>query len=137
MPKKAPQRRSPIVRALGTGLFSTLLPCGWLYAFVVTAAGTGSWALGAATMAAFWVGTLPILAVIGVGVRRLAGPLRRYVPAVTALVLVAVGLMTVAGRLSVPAIAADDSGAPPSVEAAVARASEIGSEEPLCHQTGE
>jgi sulfite exporter TauE/SafE len=31
----------PEVRAAILGLGSALLPCGWLYAFVVTAAGTG------------------------------------------------------------------------------------------------
>ena len=34
--------RPPAMRAAATGLFTTLLPCGWLYAFVVTAAGTSS-----------------------------------------------------------------------------------------------
>ena len=38
----------PMTRALVVGLLTTLLPCGWLYAFAITAAGTASPALGAA-----------------------------------------------------------------------------------------
>ncbi|UCF67694.1 MAG: sulfite exporter TauE/SafE family protein [Acidobacteriota bacterium] len=94
-------------RALSIGLLSTLLPCGWMYAFAITAAGTGSPARGALTMAVFWLGTLPVLVSLGVGVQKLAGPLRRYVPLATALALVAVGLIAVIGRLNVPALAAD------------------------------
>jgi sulfite exporter TauE/SafE len=88
----------PAGRALGIGLASTFLPCGWLWAFVVTAAGTGSAALGALAMAVFWTGTLPVMVALGVGVRALAGPLRRHAPAVGAAALVVVGLVAVAGR---------------------------------------
>ena len=88
----------PHVRALVIGMLSTFLPCGWLYAFVVTAAGTGSATLGALTMAAFWAGTVPVLAVLGIGVRGLAGPLRRHAPVIAALALVVVGLAAIAGR---------------------------------------
>ncbi|MFT3787437.1 MAG: sulfite exporter TauE/SafE family protein [Tepidisphaeraceae bacterium] len=65
--------RTPIARAATIGLLTTLLPCGWLYAFVITAAGTGSTLLGAGAMAVFWLGTLPMLVTIGTG----AGDARR------------------------------------------------------------
>ncbi len=35
------REKPPIMRALLIGLFSTLLPCGWLWAFAVIASGTG------------------------------------------------------------------------------------------------
>lgn len=89
----------PATRALTVGLLTGCLPCGWLYAFVATAAGTGSTAAGAALMAAFWVGTLPVMVSLGVGLRGLAGPLRRYVPTVCATAMIVVGLLTVAGRM--------------------------------------
>jgi len=95
-------RSSPLLRALGIGLGSTLLPCGWLYAFVITAAGSGSVVLGGATMALFWAGTLPVLVGLGLGFQRLSGPLRRRAPALTALALMVVGLMAVAGRFNAP-----------------------------------
>ncbi|MHC5115117.1 MAG: sulfite exporter TauE/SafE family protein [Planctomycetota bacterium] len=99
--------RPPVQRALAVGLLSTFLPCGWLYAFAVTAAGTGSAAWGAATMAVFWAGTLPVLVSLGVGVTAIAGPLRRFVPFAGACALVIVGVIAIAGRFNVPAFAAD------------------------------
>ncbi|MBY0396942.1 MAG: sulfite exporter TauE/SafE family protein, partial [Thermoleophilia bacterium] len=66
---------TPFKRALVIGLLTTLLPCGWLYAFVVTAAGTGHALAGALVMAVFWLGTLPMMVGVGAGFRRIAGPL--------------------------------------------------------------
>lgn len=96
---------SPLARAWTVGLLTTLLPCGWLYAFAVTAAGTGSPLLGAAVMALFWAGTLPILTGIGLGAQALAGPLRAKLPVLTSVLLVVVGVYTVLGRLTLPAMA--------------------------------
>jgi hypothetical protein len=93
------QRRPPVVRAAGLGLLTTLLPCGWLYVFVATAGGTGSPWRGALVMAVFWLGTVPMMAGLGVAVQRLSGPLRQRLPVMTAAVLVVIGLLTAAGRL--------------------------------------
>ena len=89
----------PVTRALAVGLLTGCLPCGWLYAFVVTAAGTGSAAVGAALMSVFWLGTLPVMVSLGVGLRGLAGPLRRHVPTACAMAMILVGLLAVAGRM--------------------------------------
>ena len=91
--------RRPATRALVIGLLTGCLPCGWLYAFVVTAAGTGSAPAGAAVMAAFWLGTLPVMLSLGAGLAALAGPLRRHVPAACALAMIVVGLLAVVGRV--------------------------------------
>jgi sulfite exporter TauE/SafE len=85
-------------RALVIGLATPLLPCGWLYAFVITAAGTGSAWQAAIVMAAFWAGTLPAMAAVGVGVQTLFGSLGKRLPAATAVLLVLAGLWTIAGR---------------------------------------
>lgn len=106
--------RPPIARALVIGLSSTLLPCGWLYAFAVTAAGTGSALGGATLMAVFWLGTLPLLLGLGVGVQRLGSRLRQHLPLVTALALVALGVVSVIGRVD-------------------ARAFAVGQDKPSCH----
>ncbi len=98
--------RPPRVRALLLGLSSTLLPCGWLYAFAVTAAGTGSTVGGALVMAAFWSGTVPLLLGLGLGVQRLSHHVRRYVPTLSAAVLLVLGLYSVLGRANVPSMAA-------------------------------
>ncbi len=85
----------PAVRALVMGLSSALLPCGWLYAFIAVAAGAASVLGGITVMAAFWLGTVPALAVVGEGVRRLAGPLAKRLPVLSAVALIVVGLGTV------------------------------------------
>lgn len=61
-------KAQPTRRALAIGSLTALLPCGWLYAFVVVAAGTGQPTHGAIVMAAFWLGTVPILASFGAGI---------------------------------------------------------------------
>jgi sulfite exporter TauE/SafE len=94
--------KPPLLRALSIGLLTALLPCGWLYVFVATAAGTGSAAGGALVMAAFWAGTVPVLAGVGALAQRAAGPLRRRLPVLTAALLVVLGVLTVAGRLKMP-----------------------------------
>lgn len=96
---------APITRAWTVGLLTTLLPCGWLYAFAVTAAGTGSPLSGAAVMAVFWAGTLPVLAAVAIGAQALAGPLRSRLPVLTSLLLVGVGVYTVLGRMTLPTLA--------------------------------
>ncbi|MEN1679663.1 MAG: sulfite exporter TauE/SafE family protein [Planctomycetota bacterium] len=100
--------RTGVPRALTIGLMTTFLPCGWLYAFLVTAAGSGGPLTGAAVMAVFWVGTVPILVSLGVSVRKLAGLLGERLPMATAVALVLVGVMTLSGRfqLSPTALAA-------------------------------
>jgi sulfite exporter TauE/SafE len=89
----------PPLRALVVGLATGLLPCGWLYVFLATAAGTGSALGGAALMAVFWVGTLPAMLGLGLGLQALAGPLRRHVPVVCAIAMIVVGLLAVGGRI--------------------------------------
>lgn len=90
--------RPPVVRGWILGLSTTLLPCGWLYAFVVTAAGTGSPAQGALVMATFWLGTVPVLVGLGSIVRLLGERARAALPRVTAIALIAVGLFAMSTR---------------------------------------
>jgi hypothetical protein len=89
------------VRSAALGLVTTLLPCGWLWAFVVTAAGTGRPLTGALVMVTFWAGTLPMLTALGLAVQRAAGPLRRRLPTVSGAVMIALGLLALAGRMQV------------------------------------
>ncbi|HEX6313520.1 MAG TPA: sulfite exporter TauE/SafE family protein [Gemmatimonadaceae bacterium] len=86
-------------RSAVIGAATALLPCGFLYAFVAAAGGMGSPVRGMLVMSVFWAGTLPVMTTLGLGVQRLAGPLRRSLPVVTASVVVAIGLLTIAGRL--------------------------------------
>jgi sulfite exporter TauE/SafE len=95
----------PVARAMAIGLLTTLLPCGWLYAFAITAAGTGHPAKAALVMAVFWVGTLPVMVGLGMLVTSATGVLRRHIPLATSLLVVAFGIATLLGREVVPAFA--------------------------------
>lgn len=88
----------PTPRAGAIGLLTTLLPCGWLYAFVAVALGAGSPARAALVMAAFWVGTVPVLAALGAGVRRFARVPGLNLPVATTVVLLVASVATLAGR---------------------------------------
>ncbi len=89
----------PVLRALILGLLTTFLPCGWLYWFVISAAGTGNALNGLMVMMAFWAGTVPVLLGLGLGIQAVAGPFRKKLPTVTAVALLVVGLVLVFGRI--------------------------------------
>ena len=95
---RALRERSPMVRAATLGALTPLLPCGWLYAFVATAAATATPATGMLVMAAFWAGTLPAMAALGAGLQRALGPLARRLPAITATAMVVIGVLTISGK---------------------------------------
>ena len=90
--------RPPAVRSAVVGGCTALLPCGFLQAFLVVAAGTGSVLRGALVMGAFFLGTLPAVLGFGIGVNTLLTPLRRHASVVGALVLVAFGLTNLLHR---------------------------------------
>jgi sulfite exporter TauE/SafE len=128
--------RPPLLRALLTGLSTTLLPCGWLYAFVITSAGTGSAALGALTMATFWLGTLPALVALGTGVQALAARLPglgRRIPVITASLVIIVGMLSVFDRARLESTLAAVRPAPEATpEALLARVQHINDRPPPC-----
>jgi hypothetical protein len=125
---------TPVLRAACVGLLTTLLPCGWLYAFAITSAGTGSPVWGAVTMGAFWLGTVPMMGALGLGVQTLTGPLRRHIPLTTSVLVVAVGLWTLTGRMAMPAIAADTRGGPKTIGQALESVGEAERACPLCNK---
>lgn len=88
------EKLTPTRRALTIGLLTALLPCGWLYAFALVAAGTASPAWGAAIMASFWVGTVPVLAGVGLGARVAHTRLGPWLRTTGAVVIVALGAFT-------------------------------------------
>lgn len=113
---------TPFKRALSIGLLTTLLPCGWLYAYAFIAAGTASPFWGGATMIVFWVGTLPVMVSLGAGIQFLAGRLNSKLPYITAGAVVVVGVMTATGSLHVPEMTRESLGisetgdTPPSID---------------------
>ena len=99
--QQAAMRGEPVARSLGTGICTALLPCGWLYAFVAMAAGSGRAMSGAFLMLVFWTGTVPILASIGTGVRELLARTGRALQIATAVLVMALGLVSIAGRWNI------------------------------------
>jgi uncharacterized protein len=99
-------RLSPPTRGLGIGMLTTLLPCGWLWTFVLLAAASASVLSGTLIMAVFWAGSVPILSGVALGVRSLLGPLQRHAPRLASIVLIAAGVFTLThrGRLDPTAI---------------------------------
>ncbi len=93
--------KSQVVRAGLLGGLTPLLPCGWLYAFVLTAAGTGSAAYGALVMATFWVGTVPALLGMDAVLANVGVHIRKRVPLISGLTLIALGLFTIGRRLEI------------------------------------
>lgn len=88
------------LRAFLVGLFSTMLPCGWLYGYVTLAAATGSPLLGALSMLAFWIGTVPMMLTIGVLSRSVGSRLYRFFPIITSVLFIAAGIYSILGHLS-------------------------------------
>lgn len=78
------------------GVFTGFIPCGLVYAFLAVAASTGSLWFGAATMAAFGLGTVPLMTLTGCGGSLLSLVTRTRVLRVAALCVVATGLVSLA-----------------------------------------
>lgn len=87
-------------RAGVVGLLTPLIPCGWLYAFVATAGGTGNGLLGGLVMAVFWAGTLPAMVSVGAGLSYALGSLSKVFPALTASLVVLSSVLTASGRVT-------------------------------------
>jgi sulfite exporter TauE/SafE len=118
----------PLSRALCIGLLTAFLPCGWLYLFASYAAGTGSPLWGALFMIAFWLGSVPALLLAGIGVQTLSRLLGRRLPLVTALAIVALGVVTLVLRMQAPLHAFE----PMQVHGAVEQVEELGQTVPPC-----
>lgn len=93
-------RGQPVaIRALLTGLLTTLLPCGWLYVFVAAAGGTGNVLTAMGLMAVFWLGTVPALVAVGLGAQTALAPIRHRLPMLSAVVVLVMGLWSLSGHL--------------------------------------
>ncbi len=104
-------RRPGLLPALAVGLLSALLPCGWLWSFVVVAGSTADPLRGGLVMAAFWLGTVPVLVTVGGLAQALGSRLRRYARPLAATTLLLAGLYALAGKWTPMTTASAD--APP------------------------
>lgn len=99
------RQRPPLVRAVLLGGASALLPCGFLYAFALAAAGTGSPLGGGLVMAALWLGNLPALLGFGLVIAGALSGARRHIPLLSAMTVFALGVFTLSSRVNLPAFA--------------------------------
>lgn len=86
------------VRAWWVGMLTTWIPCGWLYAFVIVAAGSGSAVIGSIIMFAFWLGTIPLLSVVGISAGQLSTRWRQATPWIAIAACLVLGWMTLFHR---------------------------------------
>ncbi len=93
--------QSPMLRASAIGLLTAILPCGWLFAFVIVAAGTAQPLFGALVMAVFALGSVPALAGMAFSMTLLVGRFRRAIPWCSAVLVTCVGAVTLLERSQV------------------------------------
>lgn len=130
---RAARGMPPVARAAAIGALSGLIPCGWLYAFVVLAAGAGSATVGAAVMLAFWAGTIPILTGVGLCVQQARGILGARMQLAVSLALVGIGLYALSGRLLAPErFVRDATPSASSVDDLTTHVGQIESQKPAC-----
>lgn len=79
------------------GIATGFLPCGLIYATLGIAVASGDALTGALAMVAFGLGTTPLLAVFGLGIRRVAGE-RVWTRRVLAVLVLVAGLWMVVQR---------------------------------------
>lgn len=81
------------------GALTTLLPCGWLYAFIALALAAADPATALGIMVLFWLGTLPLMVGIGIASKTATGALAKRRPLLTALLLILGGALSMALHL--------------------------------------
>jgi sulfite exporter TauE/SafE len=86
--------------AVPLGMLNGLLPCGFLMSIEASALAAGSWALGAATMLAFGLGTVPALAGFGAASGMLGTRARTWLLYVGGAVVVVLGAVYVVRGLA-------------------------------------
>jgi sulfite exporter TauE/SafE len=81
------------------GLFSALLPCGWLHTFVLGAIATRNPVQGALYLTLFWLGTVPALSLTQVMIDSFLKPFQRLAPKSAGITLILIGLLTLSLKM--------------------------------------
>jgi len=92
-------KSSGAVKPFLIGLITTLLPCGWLYAFVALALASADPQKAVVIMFFFWLGTLPAMVAVGVLSQTIVNRFGSHTPRITALLLILGGLLSVTAHL--------------------------------------
>lgn len=107
-------RGTGIVGYFVAGLFTGFLPCGLVYAYLALATASGSMGKGLLLMAAFGLGTAPLMILAGWGGAALTGRARQRLFRMAAACVVATGMVSVVrGAYSLrPHATAEEAGCP-------------------------
>lgn len=92
---------------LAVGILTVLLPCGWLYTFVLGAVATQNIWSGALFLFFFWLGTVPLLSIGPVAIQAWLKKRPAQKKWIATLFLMA-GLVTIGQKLMIPAVDAQD-----------------------------
>ncbi len=92
-------RVSPVFKSFFGGGLSALLPCGWLYGFVLAAVATESWLRGGLLLFFFWLGTLPALSSVSFFARKFLTPLQARLPHLPGILWMSLGFLTLGVKL--------------------------------------
>lgn len=98
--KKIFNKKHPFSKSFLTGLLSMLLPCGFLYGIIIGAIALENPFIGALTMLAFWLGTLPSMILVPGVFQRILKPFNTKLPKTYALSLVMIGILTIGFRVN-------------------------------------
>ncbi len=85
-----------VVYTFLAGTFTGLIPCGLVYAFLALAASTGNMGYGALTMAAFGLGTVPLMVLTGCGGTVLGQAARTRIFQIAAYCVIVTGVISIA-----------------------------------------
>ncbi len=89
------RERDALDGAFLLGIFNGFLPCGLVYAFALSAAGTGSLVSAMLTMLAFGLGTVPMLLAVGVGGLAVGTKWRAGLSRASGVLVIALGTITI------------------------------------------
>lgn len=88
----------PGTRAFVIGTLTSLMPCGWLYVYVIAASSTQSIFLAPMVMAIFWLGTLPVMTAFGWTSGAAMGAFRQKAAWIMPAAMIIVGILSIAFR---------------------------------------
>jgi sulfite exporter TauE/SafE len=83
------------LKPLLIGMTTTLLPCGWLYAFLALAVASADPGSAIVILFVFWLGTLPVMATFGFAGARLISKIGSRRPLITGILMVIGGLSSI------------------------------------------
>jgi sulfite exporter TauE/SafE len=89
-------------RAVSMGFATALLPCGWLYSFILLALAQEDALRGSIVLVFFWLGTLPALTAGSVGLQALLKRYHQRAYRIIGVLFIVVGLLTFHNRVQKP-----------------------------------